>query len=184
MVTQTFVNRYLNKEAYLFNGINLENQGAIGIGGSDTISFQAGTEVRLKPGFEVTWGGRFAAVIGDEPNCYYGPNLPLTEDETEENTVLEDATRYQGPLTMHLYPNPADEKAEVLLNFKLPDAQDCTISILDLSGKMLHSTKVNGIAGNNLFMLPAELMNAGMYFVHLQTETDQITKKLVIQSSN
>ncbi|MEZ4889643.1 MAG: M43 family zinc metalloprotease [Crocinitomicaceae bacterium] len=76
-----------------------------------------------------------------------------------------------------LYPNPND--GEVNLTFGLNTAQKVTVKVLDISGKELKSTILNGNAGENQIKLDNSEFSAGMYFVNLSTETTNKTLQFI-----
>ncbi len=57
--------------------------------------------------------------------------------------------------------------------------EDANIELVDLSGKVISSTRVYF---QNSYSLPVQLMGAGMYILNIKTNTYHISKKLFIQS--
>lgn len=112
---------------------------------------------RYKFAFEGNGGNN---IYIDDINIYNG--APSDEIVLGVNAIesINDVT---------LFPNPND--GEVNISFGLDTPQKVTFKIMDLSGKVLKSTIIQGNSGNNLIMLDNSDLSAGVYLVQLSTDS-------------
>jgi|ERR1700757_740979 len=69
--------------------------------------------------------------------------------------------------TLHIYPNPANNKITI-------DANDVTdVKLFDVLGKQIIATKTNDVDVSNF--------NDGVYFIQVQTKQNTTTQKIIIQ---
>lgn len=76
-----------------------------------------------------------------------------------------------------LFPNPND--GEVNISFGLDAPQKVAFKVLDLSGKVLKSTVIQGNSGNNIVLLDNSDLSAGVYLVQLSTESVNKTLQFI-----
>jgi hypothetical protein len=76
-----------------------------------------------------------------------------------------------------LFPNPT--LATVKMIFPLAEAGQCTIKITDVTGKVLLSKQVDGLAGGNITELDLRSFARGSYFISLITNGERKTLKLI-----
>lgn len=184
LIEQKHLDRYENRDAYLFNGLSLQSQGTVNITNNKMFSFKAADEVLLKPGFSASYGARFAAMIGDPTDCFIGFNQPLVEEENSVDLDLDVASsevETEAP-TMHIYPNPAGTDTEVLIDVSLPEDQPIKLQIVNMQGRVVQAMDYKGQQGLNLFMLPTNNFTTGLYIVRVQTKDVLLMKKLIIQA--
>jgi len=108
---------------------------------------------------------------GDKQAFY---NLVLTPASLSiSETVLKSEN-------VKIYPNPSKDNA--IVNYTLSNQTHISINITDLNGKIV-STPINEEASEGAYSKKLELsgLNAGTYFVKINTDDNTITKKLVIQ---
>ena len=77
------------------------------------------------------------------------------------------------------FPNPFSSSATI--SFTLSQSQNVSLKIFDLNGRLV-STLADKIfeEGENALELNAETMNAGVYFLQMQTEENLQTEKLIV----
>ena len=76
-------------------------------------------------------------------------------------------------------PNPF--KAETVIGFNLPEAGAATLTVYDVSGKVLKLVNGDFAQGyNEVTLNRAELSGAGVLYYQLDTETDSATKKMIV----
>ncbi|MBK6732293.1 MAG: T9SS type A sorting domain-containing protein [Bacteroidetes bacterium] len=80
--------------------------------------------------------------------------------------------------SVNLYPNPADNYSLIRVNLSQP--QELTITVTDISGKIVASNNYGMQTGDNVYSLNTETLGSGIYFVNIQTNEEMISKKLVI----
>lgn len=84
-------------------------------------------------------------------------------------------------LNLIIYPNPID--GELNISFNLSKKEDVKITILDIQGALIDSIFLTNLnLGKNLYTKNINNLNNGsVYFISLETPTEQITHKLIIQ---
>lgn len=82
-------------------------------------------------------------------------------------------------LTSVLYPNPANEVINLMVNIPVND--DFTISVIDMSGKVLYAEKQNVNTGVTTFTYNAGNLANGLYSMNITGTTYQTVKKFVVQ---
>lgn len=117
---------------------------------------------RYKFRFEGKGGNNFYI---DDINIYNGnpSNEIVASIYNVENTMKD----------IVLFPNPSN--GELNVSFLLENAQQVTLKIVDLSGKELKSTVVNGNTGENIILMDNSDFESGMYFVRLSMATSNKT---------
>ena len=76
-------------------------------------------------------------------------------------------------------PNPFG--AETTISFTLPEAMDATLTIYDVSGRVLKQVSRNYAAGYNEELIERnELSGAGVLYYQLETATETATKKMIL----
>ena len=75
-------------------------------------------------------------------------------------------------------PNPF--KANTAIGFNLPEAGTVTLSIMDLSGKVLRQSSNDFAKGYNEFTLNNNIEGTGVFYYRIETATDTATKKMII----
>ncbi len=94
-----------------------------------------------------------------------GGNVGIEEDHADISIVVS--------------PNPATDKFSVA--FLSGTQQDYSISLTDLSGKVIFKDVFNAAAGWNIFAGDASELPAGMYFVNVKNDEQQHNTKLIIR---
>jgi hypothetical protein len=96
-------------------------------------------------------------------------------------TVGESATGGSPSLLKAaVYPNPA-RNGQLYVSYELPDASVVSVSIYDISGKLLQQTEQqNYPAGITTNVLELEGYIPGMYLVAIRSDKACVTKKLII----
>ena len=77
-------------------------------------------------------------------------------------------------------PNPFNIKT--LLRYRLPQATEVTLRVLDAQGKTMHFEQQNGTKGNNHFSFePSDRLASGVYFYQITTaDGKQMTQKMTL----
>ena len=89
-----------------------------------------------------------------------------------ETTIEEEVVAASG-LGFELYPNPAED----LVKLELKGESTATVTVFSLDGRMIQRLEVNpGVSQIDLQDQPK-----GMYIVEVLTETERMTKKLVVK---
>ncbi len=144
---------------------------SIVIPSNNTVTFLAGQSITLGVGFEAapTTGFTFTAAIA---NC--APPQTLQAPAVARNNNLAEQT------DLSIYPNPARET--VTIDYQLGAVSTASIGLYNLTGKKVTDILPMQSQAEGKYQQQLNLTNlqAGMYFVLLQTETEQISKKLIL----
>ncbi len=144
---------------------------------SNTVIFEAGDSIVLKPGFAVAAGATFTAQI---KACT--ENTLVTPLATQRNALHSTTDlNISSPTSLELtiYPNPSMGNVTIL--FELSEESPINIHLFDHSGKLLHELLV----AEKLSAGPHELaiskaLYSGLFYVVLQTPTAQVTQKMIV----
>ena len=76
-------------------------------------------------------------------------------------------------------PNPFN--ATTVIGFNLPNADEATLKIYDLTGKMVFQNTASFAKGYNTFNVDANTLNLnGVLYYQIDTNTDSATRKMII----
>lgn len=94
-------------------------------------------------------------------------------------TTVEDKIS-DSELGLNVFPNPSVEQAQV--NYNLSSSSPVTISIYDLTGKLISSEdKGTQAAGRHFTMINTGAMANGFYTVSVQTSSTRSTTKMIVK---
>ncbi len=96
---------------------------------------------------------------------------PVTEYRSAVNTAAD--------AKLAIFPNPSSDRS--ILSFNSEFGGDYTISVLDLSGRVMIQETRGGVAGLNNAEIDISGLSKGVYMVNLLNEGKSISKKLVVQ---
>ena len=94
--------------------------------------------------------------------------LPTSVDEFSKNTFEVKQNR----------PNPTGDLS--IVEYYLPEANQVTISVFNLLGKVIKSENLIGTTGSNKYNLDASNLTNGIYFYSLTYANNTITKRFVV----
>jgi hypothetical protein len=78
-----------------------------------------------------------------------------------------------------MFPNPAQN--EVVLDFTLDKAAEMSISVIDVTGKVVKEVSaVKFLSGSNTTTIDASDLNNGFYFVNIHSSEGSKTTRLMI----
>ena len=104
----------------------------------------------------------------------YNENMEILSLRLDGKTTAQqqDIVVYQNT------PNPFN--ASTTINFELPSAQQVTLKVMDMNGKLLFQTQGAYHKGlNNILVHNHQLPSAGVYFYQLETNASTTTKKMI-----
>ena len=149
-----------------------------------TITMQAATEIILMPtgnGFTASQGSDFTAAIG---NCENIPSFTNPVEarlsEEKEEAVSDELFEIKEVISLSIAPNPFRESTTI--SIELNQAQLVNLYIYDATGSLLEH-KLNQAfleAGAHQFEFSAERLKAGVYYVVVNTEYQNVVKKMVV----
>ena len=145
--------------------------------------------------------GSFPAVItaGEEVTYSFTYTIPAIYDDAEMQAVVVVLDAVSGEILngsesevqtavgifetpelieAKLSPNPAIDLTTIYL--PLETAGDVTVSVLDLSGRLMKNNVYNSNAGNVSFNIITSDLNAGIYIVRVDTPDGVATKRLAV----
>lgn len=79
---------------------------------------------------------------------------------------------------MNIFPNPTSDVLNV--NYFTNDISDVQISILDIAGKSIRTSKHKAEKGQNSTTMQVNDLNGGIYYLQINTQDQQIVKKFVV----
>jgi hypothetical protein len=95
------------------------------------------------------------------------------------NSVVLSTNELEQVESIKLWPNPVS--SQVFLSYGLQQNSNVTIKILDVTGKLIQSYNNLGQAGINNFNFNVESLNAGMYFVEINTDSSTSTSRFIVK---
>lgn len=137
-----------------------------------TLVFKANTKSNLSKLLQVT-----GAVIPSEAYRTAGNDVELLDVNLRFNSAEQAAVAIDFELLQN-NPNPFREKT--VIGFRLPTAEKATLTVYDLSGKVLKTVSADFAKGyNEIILNENELGSAGILFYQLETATQTATRRMV-----
>ena len=97
-----------------------------------------------------------------------------------DGTNVDIAETIANPeLSFFTYPNPS--KGNFILFMKSNYGEKATLHIYDITGNIVYSETFNLQSGNSMKRMNNENLNAGVYILEVKTNSDVMTKQLIIQ---
>ncbi len=99
----------------------------------------------------------------------------------EVTVFVDDGSGIEGVnlgKSLTMYPNPASNS--VNLTFDFTAAKALSVEVVNLMGEVVNASNHTGVSSTTLAINVASL-SAGVYFVTVRTDTESVTKKLVIR---
>ena len=79
---------------------------------------------------------------------------------------------------INMYPNPADDYTNVIVN--LEKSENVQLKLIDLTGKVITSRNYGNLSGAQQLTIPTASLEAGIYFVQVQIANEMKSLRLVI----
>lgn len=114
----------------------------------------------------------------DNGNNFYIDNINLYKGAPSDELVSLDENE-NGIEHLVLYPNPASD--ELNLQFFNAKGSNLSVSVLDLSGKIIQRHMLSAAYGNNIVVLDTSELKAGSYFLTLDDHGVKQVARFVIQ---
>jgi len=162
-------NRYLSNSTYKA----LEINSLATIRSESDVQYLAEEEVLLLPGFETEDDSDF---IADIVECEVAEN---SEKEVIEERSIEENIIKKG-VSLTTAPNPFTYFTNI--QYQIPKRSEANLLLFTAQGKLARSIlSVQTLEGGKYnATLDASDLEAGLYFLILQTETEKVVKKLVV----
>lgn len=110
------------------------------------------------------------------------PNITLLivsdADESTEK-IKQNILNQNSNLGINLYPNPAENTAEI--QFNLDEKVETTIQIIDLKGQVLQNINLGKIAGKHTQKLDLSKLSKGTYIINIKKGSETFNQKLVVK---
>lgn len=168
--TTLAVSTVTNNETY--KAVNTLTSNAT-IPASNTVTFTAGQSITLGEGFTATATSNFTASIAACNSLQAPPEESVARNSTKD--ILNPTN-----IVMTIRPNPARDF--MTIDYQLNEATAAEIGLFDITGKQL--SRISPIQSQNKGSYQQQVslneLNAGMYFIILQTEKERISKKLIV----
>lgn len=95
------------------------------------------------------------------------PFKPVASNDDEYDTNI------------NIFPNPVVDQAQ--MNFELADNSDVQINIYDMNGRLVQTTEMDAVAGQNTVQLNTSELSSGTYFVSLESATQRDVAKIIVK---
>lgn len=132
----------------------------------------------------------YFATVDENWNSTYpyvvGPTFYGVAANRKVNSINEATTVYSGTtgitenefkqMNISIFPNPASDLIAIQLSNLVED--DLLVELLDISGKLVNSTKVN--KGSTIAYFDVQTVYAGTYFIRISNNSLNTTKKVII----
>lgn len=141
------------------------------INSGGTVMMQAGNSILLTSGFHAALGSNFTAIIA---SCTNATNNESIAAQSRINNSLIPKVEQE----LKVIPNPILNRA--IVKFYIHENTPTVIKVFNLNGQALISQNQEGVAGWNTTTLDASQLPVGMYWVHLETNGQSLTKKIVV----
>jgi len=179
-MTEFNVPEYLNTDV-LYKSDNTITSTSI-IEPGVTVVMSSEEAVVLQDGFHARAGTDFTA---SSQGCSFSPLSALSESKSsdilEKNRTAKEAPTFETPqhLRFDVAPNPFSERTRIQLY--LPKAAYVHLTLYDANGRLLTEiAQEQAAAGWYETTLQANDLNAGIYYVRLQTSQSVLVKKVLV----
>ena len=140
------------------------------------VTYKAHNSIIIKPGFRAAAGSKFRAYIEPCAKCptttspsHLPPNPNINSENEDENENFN-ISNSEGSISV--FPNPTTG----IVNIIAENTKIEKINVFDISGKVLENN--NNFAGTTLDL---SWLSNGVYFIKIQTPSEQTTHKVIIQ---
>ncbi len=121
---------------------------------------------------EVVITGCTTTPSSNSPGSNYEPEV-LVEDDLEEVEELEKTIQ-----ELNLYPNPTNNLLNVA--FEMTNSSDVKMVVMSLTGQMIEMRDLKLEEGTQQLKVDASRLGNGIYFIHLITKEERISKKFTV----
>lgn len=80
---------------------------------------------------------------------------------------------------MRVYPSPSN--GNLTIEYRSKSAQNLSLKVVDLAGKVIYTTTENVLKGNNSIKLNLSNLTSGMYYIQANDGKETIMKKIMIE---
>jgi len=133
----------------------------------------------LEPNQEFNWSVQALTRYDACPNGQNtsSSNTFRTSDWTVDNSTIQSPIEYSS-----VFPNPTKANKEVFIEISVGLPTEAQISVSNSLGQNVLSTQTSNLqVGKNIEQINIETLSAGMYIISIETATERISHKLVVQ---
>ncbi len=117
---------------------------------------------------------------------YFSPNQHQGSIEVPVPFTLQSSGSVEAAVSQSFDVQPNPFQTETMFRFALPNAQDVQITVTNVSGQSVASLRTAAHEGLNTVIWKGQAdtgaqLDAGIYFVRLQTEFGSVVRKVVLQ---
>ena len=110
---------------------------------------------------------------------FVSDNWDQNEGFNMEYYAIASVEDYNGIEDLTIYPNPATDYVNV--EFSIQEAEKVTFQLLDLTGKMLKSANMEGVAGLNQYKFDIHGVSKGLYLMEIITKSGKSVRKITVR---
>ncbi len=116
---------------------------------------------------------------GSGGNNLYIDDINIYEGPPSDQVVLSLEEAASNVRDLELFPNPAED--EINIRFGLETAGTIQFTVVDITGKRVQGTSVNGNSGTNLVLMPVNELSDGVYFVKIEADGYSKTLQFIVR---
>lgn len=142
------------------------------------VSFKAGAAITLNSGFYAQAGGNFLATIEACSSTLVSPST--NEVSQIQASINQLNLPIHTPIDVKIYPNPFT--TETNISYQLPENTLVNIILMDYNGSIIKHIIHNQAqdAGTYATSISSDNLLNGLYYIHLRTNNEIVTKKLML----
>ncbi len=127
------------------------------------------------------WNSAYPYIVGP---TFYGQSANRLVNSISESTTVYDGTTAISDisftrLNISIFPNPASDLIAIQINGLVED--DLNVKLLDLSGRLVQSTKIN--KGSTIAYFDVQTLYDGTYLVVISNNNQKIARKVIINKN-
>jgi hypothetical protein len=170
-----------NNGMYMFTLEKTLNNGGLSLGiVAEYVVYGTETWVNLEPNREYRWKVRALTkyeLCNNNPSATSTSAVFTTADWNVGTQSIEASIQ-----NSKVYPNPATQNSNVIVEMEVPYNGEASLSITNLLGQeVMPMVQLNLVSGKNIELINVKDLNSGVYFVNINSGTNRISHKLMIQ---
>ena len=121
---------------------------------------------------QINFSGTYTVKVIDANNC-----VGTAQTEVKVNPIL--ANEAPTETSIKVYPNPVSQR--VIVSFEEVANKEVNISLIDIKGRVIEQRKIKSQGGFQQETLDIQHFTGGQYLIKINTSTQEIVKKLVVE---
>jgi len=131
------------------------------------------TVTNLRKNFNYTWT---VIPFNETQTCNAG-NSANFKTGSQLSSATEDVEHIDH---LQVYPNPVSLQGSTQIQLSMKSSMDCILTISDLAGRVVYTTKTTLKEGNQLINTDLSYPSAGMYILQLSARDFMVTRKIAV----